>query len=160
MHNVWFSEELRDNLESAFSKEKLFNYFSKVYNKKETSKMFELEFYSFIGKKDSLMSYPSMGQREVLLSKYGGVEEVHREMNKYHSHMLQKYAGMSDPEDYNTMSIPLSKRALEEILPEIKESIEKGKKVSSKSIDKVLSPATFYAGVILGPKLIEPTSYS
>ena len=155
MHNIWFSEELRDNLENNFSKEKLSNYFSRIYSPKEVNKMYDLGFYSFIGKDYSIMGYPSVNKREELLRNYGSVKAVHREMNNYHSHMLQKYAGMTDPEDYNTRPIPAREGALQEIFPEIKRSIEKGKKVNPKSIDKIFDSEMFYAGIVLGEKLIE-----
>ena len=155
MHNIWFSEELRDYLENSFFKEKLSSYFSKIYNPKEVNNMYGLGFYSFIGKDYSIMGYPSVSKREDLLRNYGSVKAVHKAMNDYHSSMLQKYTGMSDPEDYNTMSIPVRESALKEIFPEIKKSINNGKRVNPKSIDKVLDSERFYAGVILGEKLIE-----
>lgn len=155
MHNIWFSEELRENLDNTFSKKELSNYFSKIYSPQEVNKMFGLGFYSFIGKDYSVMGYPSMDKRMELLRNYGSVDSVNKKINNYHSHMLQKYAGMSDPEDYNTLSIPAREGALHEIFPEIKKSINNGRRVNPKSIDKVFDSEMSYAGVVLGPRLIE-----
>ena len=155
MHNIWFSEDLTSKLEDDFSKEKLFNYFSGIYDSVEVEKMYDLGFYSFIGNDYSIMGYPSVNKREDLLRNYGSVKAVHNAMNDYHSGMLQKYAGMSDPEDYNTMSIPVRENALKEIFPEIKRSINNGSRVNPKSIDKVFDSERFHAGMVLGEQLTE-----
>jgi len=155
MHNIWFSKELKKDLESTFSKEKLFDYFSKIYDKKVTDKMFDLRMYTFIGKDYSIVGDPSENEQIGLVNKYGGINKAVDAINNYHSNMLQKYAGMRDPEDYNTMPIPVRVETLDKMIPEIKSSIEKGERVNPKSLDEALAVEQFSAGIILGPRLIE-----